>query len=71
MIIGAGRVNPRVPASFTEEYRRIRAELRRIFHRKAWQCHVLDFDDGTNPPNPQWDAEGAAAIRRQLEEACA
>jgi len=66
-----GRVNPRVPASWSDEYRAVRSALRRVLHRKAWQAHPLDVDDGRDPPNPQWDAAGAAELRRQLEEASA
>jgi hypothetical protein len=53
----------------------IRAEVRAALHRelgrKPWQCHVLDVDDDTVPPNQQYDMEGAAALLQLLNEACA
>src|SRR5262249_38662867 len=68
-LIAAGRVRTRAPESFSEEYREIRRALRRIFHRKAWGPPRAAFHAGTTPPNPQWDAAGAAELRRQLEAA--
>jgi hypothetical protein len=53
------------------EYSEVRNALRRLLNRPPWTAHPLDVDDGRDPPNPQWDATGAAELRRQLEEACA
>ena len=49
------------------DYIATRAALRRALGRATWQAHPLDVDDGRDPPNPQWDAAGAAELRRQLE----
>jgi hypothetical protein len=65
-------VNANRPATWTEEYRKLRSALRRVLNRRSWQAHPLDADDGTTkPPNAQWDAEGAKAIRRVLDAAIA
>jgi hypothetical protein len=69
------RREDRLPAEIVNLYQRAcrgdrqaRILLNRHFGRKPWMCGIMDRDDGP-PPNPQWDAAGAAAIRRQLEAA--
>ena len=51
----------------SREYYAARAALRRALGRATWQAHPLDVDDGRDPPNPQWDAAGAAELRRQFD----
>jgi hypothetical protein len=70
-IVASGRVNPNRPATWTEEYRKLRSALRRLLQRRAWQANPLDPDVDGREPNPQWDAAGAAAIAKVLDAAIA
>jgi hypothetical protein len=66
-----------IKAEVLHAYRRAKAgdraamrEVDRMLGRRPWMCSV--FVDGTGaPPNPQYDAAGAAALRKQLDEAIA
>jgi hypothetical protein len=56
-----------------EEHREARCKLEiRLLGRRPWQCGVVRHDeDDLRDTRPDWDAAGAVALRRQLDEAIA
>lgn len=53
----------------SQEYVVACCDLNRLLGRRPWMCPIEMADDVAKPPNPQWDAAGARALRDQLEAA--